>query len=136
MSTPRLRILYVEDDVDTRELTSLILTQAGFEVLCADSAIDALQLAQEQSFNAYLVDNWMPEVSGWELCKKIKEFDAQTPIIFYSAAAFQSDIDKAFEMGAHAYITKPARGDELVRTLKTAATSGDVGCQSSQARAE
>ena len=136
MSTPRLRILYAEDDLDTRELTSIILTQAGFEVVCADSAVDAVQLAKEQSFDAYLLDNWMPEISGWELCQQIKQFDAQTPIIFYSAAAFQSDKDKAFEMGAHAYVTKPARTDELVSTIKIAATGGQVGWQQIQALAD
>ena len=130
MSTPRLRILYAEDDLDTRELTAIILTQAGFEVICADNPVDAVQLAKEQSFDAYLLDNWMPEISGWELCQQIKQFDDQTPIIFYSAAAFQSDKDKAFEVGAHAYVTKPARTDELVTTIQIAATGGQVGWQS------
>ena len=136
MSTPRLRILYAEDDLDTRELTSIILTQAGFEVVSTDSAVDAVQLAKEQSFDAYLLDNWMPEISGWELCQQIKQFDAQTPIIFYSAAAFQSDKDKAFEMGAHAYVTKPARTDDLVTTIKIAASGGQVGSQPIQALAD
>lgn len=122
MSTPRLRILYAEDDLDTRELTYLVLTQAGFDVVCANSATDAIQLAREQSFDAYLLDNWMPEVSGWELCQQIKLFDSRTPIIFYSAAAYQSDKDKAFAMGAQAYIVKPVRGEELVSTIETAVT--------------
>ncbi len=133
MSTPRLRILYAEDDLDSRELTYLILTQAGFEVVCAESGVDAIQLAKEQSFDAYLLDNWMPEVSGWELCQQIKAFDSHTPIIFYSAAAYQDDKDKAFAMGAHSYITKPARGAELVSTIEIAVTSRDLGRRSEQA---
>jgi CheY-like chemotaxis protein len=135
MSTPRLRILYAEDDLDTRELTYLILTQAGFDVVCADSAVDAIQLAKEGSFDAYLLDNWMPQISGWELCQQIKGFDSHTPIIFYSAAAYQSDIDKAFAMGAQAYITKPARGEELVSSIQLAVTSGDLGWRSRGASA-
>ncbi len=127
MSTPRLRILYAEDDLDARELTYLILTQAGFEVVCANSAVEAIQLAKEQGFDAYVLDNWMPEISGWELCQQIKEFDSHTPIIFYSAAAYQSDKDKAFAVGAQAYITKPARGEELVSSIETAVTNGDLG---------
>jgi len=133
MSTPRPRILYAEDDPDTRELTYLILTQAGFEVVCASSGVDAIQLAKVQSFDAYLVDNWMPEISGWEFCQQIKEFDSHTPIIFYSAAAYQHDKDKAFAMGAHSYITKPASGEELVSTIEIAVTSRDLGLQSKQA---
>ncbi len=69
MSTPMLRILYAEDDLDARELTYLILTQAGFEVVCANSAFEAIQLAKEQGFDAYVLDNWMPEVCGWQLCQ-------------------------------------------------------------------
>lgn len=126
MSTPRLRILYAEDDLDTRELTCLTLTQVGFEVVCADTAVDAIRLAKEQSFDAYLLDNWMPEVAGWQLCQQLKEFDSHTPIIFYSAAAYQSDKDKAFKMGAQAYITKPVSGEELVRTIEIVVTRGDL----------
>ncbi len=62
-------------------------------------------------------------MSGVELCKKIRQYDAHTPIIFYSAAAFQSDQEEAFDAGAHAYITKPATLEEVVETIRSAISS-------------
>lgn len=88
MAAPNLRILYSKDDPDSREIVCLLLAKEGFETICPDSSQDVLRIASEQKFDAYLLDSWTPDMSGVELCKRIKEFDAHTPIIFYSAAAF------------------------------------------------
>lgn len=68
----------------------------------------------------YLLDNCTPIMTGVELCKRIKEFDAHTPIIFYSAAAFQGDKDEALAAGAQAYVTKPSSVEELVDAIRLA----------------
>jgi len=62
-------------------------------------------------------------MTGVELCKRIKEFDAHTPIIFYSAAAFQADKDEALAAGAQAYVTKPSSVEELVDAIRLAISS-------------
>lgn len=64
MASPKARILCTEDDADTRELITLVLTREGYEVLCTESADDALRLAQSEPFNLFLVENWMPGLSG------------------------------------------------------------------------
>jgi DNA-binding response OmpR family regulator len=114
----KLRVLYAEDDADTRELTCLILESDGFEVVCPDNLHDFLRLAKENLFDVYMLDTWMPGMSGIDLCKAIKEFDSQTPIIFYSAAAFERDRKEALDCGAQAYIIKPARFEELSKTIR------------------
>jgi len=114
MEPPKPRILCTEDDPDTRELIGLTLQYAGFEVDCVDSADDAVRLAQTEAFDLYLLDNWMPRLSGVGLCEKLREFDMKTPILFYSAAAFETDIKRAFTAGAQGYVTKPANGDVLI----------------------
>jgi two-component system response regulator PrrA len=124
--TGKLRVLYAEDDSDTRELTCLILEADGFEVVCPDSPRDFLRLAKEDSFDVYMLDTWMPEMSGIELCKSLKEFDSQTPIIFYSAAAFERDKKQALDCGAQAYIVKPAGFEELANTLRSAAKASSI----------
>jgi DNA-binding response OmpR family regulator len=123
MTAHNLRILYSDDDPDSREIVSLILSKEGFETICPESAQDVLRLAHEQKFDAYLLDSWTPDMSGVELCKRIKEFDAHTPIIFYSAASFQADKDEALAAGAQAYVTKPSSVEELVDAIRLAISS-------------
>jgi DNA-binding response OmpR family regulator len=123
MTDPNLRILYSEDDPESREIVCLILAKEGFETICPDSSHDVLRIANEQKFDAYLLDSWTPDMSGVELCKRINAFDAHTPIIFYSAASFQGDKDEALAAGAQAYVTKPSSVEELVDAIRGAISS-------------
>jgi DNA-binding response OmpR family regulator len=117
---PKPRILFVEDDRDSRDVTYLFLISQGFEVICAADASEVLKIATEQKFDAYLLDNWLPEVAGPELCRQLREFDPVTPVIFYSAAAYASDKQNAFEAGARCYLVKPADPEDLVNALRSA----------------
>ena len=114
MRSPKGRILCTEDDVDTRELIDFILTQYGFEVVCSASNVQAIALAKTQNFDLYLVDNWMPGLSGTELTKKLRQFDLKTPVLFYSGAAYETDREAARVSGAQGYLVKPANGDKLI----------------------
>lgn len=110
-------ILYTEDHADTRELVSFVLTGCNCKVTLADSDDKALLLAQTHQFDLYLLDNWMPGGSGIELCKKLREFDPVTPVLFYSGAAYDNDKQEAFASGAQGYLTKPVDNDELVAAV-------------------
>lgn len=114
MTSPKGRILCTEDDADTRALIVLVLTQYGFDVICTDDADEAVTTAKEQDFDLYLVDNWMPGVSGMDLTQKLREFDIKTPILFYSGAAYEADKEAAYVSGAQGYLVKPADGDQLI----------------------
>jgi DNA-binding response OmpR family regulator len=124
------QILYTEDDPDTRELVSLVLTLNDCKVTLADRDEAALLLARTNQFDLYLIDNWIPGGSGIDLCKKLREFDSGTPILFYSGAAYESDKQEAFASGAQGYLTKPVDNDELVEEvfrLIAEATNGIPG---------
>jgi len=84
MVSPKARILCAEDDAETRELIKLILGGEGYDVITTDSPQQALRFAQSEPFDLYLIDNWMPGLSGDELTRKIREYDSETPILFYS----------------------------------------------------
>ena len=118
MNTPKRRILCTDDDPDTRELIVLVLTETGFDVKCADTAVEAIDLAMSESFDLYLVDNWMPDLTGPELTRKLREFDPKTPILFYSAAAFESDKEAARLAGAQGYLVKPVGFNELASEVR------------------
>ena len=107
-------ILYVEDDEDTRELVTYVLAQSHYKVTLAVNADDALMLARTRNFDLYVIDNWMSGGSGVDLCKKLREFDTWTPILFYSGAAFERDKQEAFAAGAQGYLVKPTGPDELI----------------------
>jgi two-component system, OmpR family, response regulator len=106
-------ILYVEDHEDTRELVVLVLQQQNYDVTTSASIEDAVELASESKYDLYLLDSWLPDGSGLDLCRRIREFDMRTPILFYSAAAYEVDRELALRSGAQAYLVKPTLNSEL-----------------------
>jgi len=110
-NTPR--VLYIEDHEDTRELVTIVLEQKCYEVVTGSTIKSGVALAYSQQFDLYLLDSWLPDGSGLELCRLIREFDKATPILFYSAAAYEIDRAEAIKSGAQAYLIKPSHPSEL-----------------------
>src|SRR5215203_7186162 len=113
------RVLYIEDHEDTRELVTLVLEQKSFEVVTGSTIKSGVALAGSQHFDLYLLDSWLPDGSGLDLCRQIREFDKATPILFYSAAAYEIDRDQAINSGAQAYLIKPSQPSELFVLVNT-----------------
>ena len=107
------RVLYIEDHEDTRELVTLVLVQRSYEVVTGSTIQSGIALAASQHFDLYLLDSWLPDGSGLDLCRRIREFDQATPILFYSAAAYEIDREKALRCGAQGYLIKPSHPSEL-----------------------
>jgi CheY-like chemotaxis protein len=114
MAVPKGRILCTDDDADTRELLTLTLEVEGYEVICTDDALKTIDLIKTEDFDLCLVDNWMPGISGYDLCNQIRQFNTKMPILFYSGDAFESDKQRALDLGAQGYVVKPALDNELV----------------------
>src|SRR5215475_6607723 len=110
------RILFVEDEGDLHELVALTLT--GYSVIYAHDFNEGLRQARQRYFDLYILDNWLPDGNGVELCRQIREFDPHTPVLFLSAAAFESDVREALAAGAQIYLTKPSAPDELEWAVK------------------
>jgi len=109
------RILLVEDDEDSQELVPLILTD--YEIVIARNFTEGLRLARKMYFDLFILDNWLPDGNGVELCRRIRKFDPHTPVVFLSSVAFESDVWEALMAGAQIYLTKPSNPDELQRTV-------------------
>ena len=134
MQSPPFRILCTEDDVDTRDLITFVLTSNNFEVITTESPAMAIEVAKDFSFDLYLVDNWMPRMSGPDLCREFRRFDSQTPILFYSGAGYESDKTAAYASGAQGYLVKPVDNEELVAEVRRLISeSRDPGRPSAQA---
>lgn len=111
---PKGRILCTEDDADTRDLLILTLEFAGYDVKSVDSAEEAIDLLTKEKFGLCLLDSWLPGISGVEICEKIRQFDAKTPVLFYSGAGFPADKERALKAGAQGYLVKPVEADDLI----------------------
>lgn len=118
MQQSPFRILCTEDDLDTRELITFVLTRSNFEVVTAETPALAIEMAQAFSFDLYLIDNWMPSMSGPDLCRELRSFDAATPILFYSGAGYDKDKTAAYASGAQGYLVKPVDNDNLVAEVR------------------
>jgi DNA-binding response OmpR family regulator len=120
---PLTRLLYAEDDPDTRDLIVLALEMEGFEVVCPSTTKDFLRLAQEEMWHLFMLDTWMPEIDGFTLCNKIRAFDPFTPVVFYSGAALEWDKQRAFDCGAADYVVKPIELEILIERLRSVVAS-------------
>jgi len=104
-------ILLVEDRSDHSDLVAISLT--GYRIVRARNFAEGLRIASERYFDLYILDNWLPDGTGVELCHLIRKFDPHTPIVFCSAAAFEQDIQRGMSAGAQAYLVKPFDYEEL-----------------------
>ncbi|HEY0049460.1 MAG TPA: response regulator [Pyrinomonadaceae bacterium] len=115
-TSPKKRILCVEDDRDTCELLSVLFSE--YDVVFAGSLREAFSLLESEHFDLYVLDNWLPDGSGIEVCRKIHELKPDMPIIFTSAVGQKSEIKKALAAGAREYLVKPYEPEELQKVVK------------------
>ncbi len=114
------KILIVDDDKDISELVSLILKKENIDSDIINDPIEALKKLEkgENDYNLILLDIMMPELSGTELCSKIRD-KITIPIIFLSAKKELIDKMLGYEIGGDDYITKPFDNTELVLKIKS-----------------
>jgi len=105
--TRRLSVLYAEDNEDSGFMLKTFLGLSDIDVLLARSVEEAFQIAQTRHFDLYLLDNKFPNGNGLQLCQQLRAVSPQTPIVFYSGAAYETDRQKGLEAGADAYLVKP-----------------------------
>jgi DNA-binding response OmpR family regulator len=117
MSSPKGRILCTEDDADTRDLIIYVLTEAGYEVICTNSADQAISLARGEHFDLFLIDSWLPGVSGVDFTRTLREFDVKTPVLFYSGAGYDVDKADAKLAGSQGYLVKPVLNEDLIKEV-------------------
>lgn len=111
------RILIVEDEESIAELEKDYLELSGFDVEIENNGESGLRRALEEEFDMYILDLMLPEVDGFEICRRIRE-SKNTPILMISAK--KDDIDKirGLGLGADDYMTKPFSPSEMVARVK------------------
>lgn len=111
------RVLCVDYDEDSRLMLVALLKLAFIEAQAVSTAAQALSLIQTERFDLYMLEGRLPEIDGFELCRRLRAADPHTPIVFFSGAAYETDKKKGLEAGANAYVPKPDI-PELLKSLK------------------
>ena len=111
------KVLIVEDEKRMADLIALYLKPYNYSVQKVYEAHTALDYLANNTFDIVLLDIMMPEMSGWELCAKVREF-SDIPIIMVTARDQQEDIVKGLKLGADDYLTKPFNEAELLARME------------------
>lgn len=106
------RILIVDDEAGLRELVRINLEHEGYTVYQADNGPQALEIAQSQKPDLVILDVMMPEMDGWEVCRRLREF-TQTPVLMLTALGSSQHIVTGLDNGADDHLSKPFNMDEL-----------------------
>lgn len=112
------KIMMIDDDPNIRELVCALLKNGGFEVCEAKDGRDALQNITAENPNLAIVDLMMPNMDGYELCRKLRQYYENLPVLMLTAKSELVSKVKGFEAGADDYLTKPFEGDELLLRVK------------------
>ena len=119
MTATPARILVVDDEPDTLGLVQLTLETAGYDVKAAASGGEALLLAQQHTFDAILLDIMMPDISGFDVCRRLQTTLTPVPaIVFLTAKNRPEDRDTGEALGASAYLLKPITRGQLLDVLR------------------
>jgi two-component system, OmpR family, alkaline phosphatase synthesis response regulator PhoP len=120
------RVLVVEDEQDVAELIRYNLTREGYEVVVTSNGADAVKTARELLPAVILLDIMVPQLNGWEVCRRLKQ-EADTsaiPVIMVTGRVEEGDKVLGFELGADDYVTKPFSPRELVARIRAVVRRG------------
>ena len=123
---PGPRVLVVEDEQDVADLIRYNLAKEGYDVQLVGNGADALKLARESRPEVILLDIMVPQLNGWEICRRLKQ-DRETaaiPVIMVSGRVEEGDKVLGFEMGADDYVTKPFSPRELLARVRAVTRRG------------
>ncbi|MBD1829726.1 ATP-binding protein [Microcoleus vaginatus GB1-A2] len=118
-----LRVLVVDDELDSREFVAFVAEQAGAKVTAVGSAIEALQLLSTTAFDILLSDIGMPDMDGYMLVRQVRalppEQGGQIPAIALTAYAGDFNQKQALAAGFQSHVAKPVEPNELVQAIVT-----------------
>jgi CheY-like chemotaxis protein len=116
------KILIVDDDEMVLLALQELLKPEGYEIGAVTRGADALTKIEQQIYNLILIDVIMPEMDGYELCRRIRlrpEY-AETPIIFLTAKSREEDRVQGLDAGGNIYLSKPISPDKLLKIVADA----------------
>lgn len=112
-------VLVVDDSPESLGMLNVALNTQGYTALVALNGLQALAICDKVQPDVVLLDAVMPEMDGFETCKRLKQLLPNTPIIFMTGLSDVEDVVKGFAAGGIDYVTKPISPDEVIARIKT-----------------
>lgn len=112
-----MKVLIVDDEQEMRQLIDVMLSSTSFEAVLVSDGKAALEVLQKEQIELVLLDVMMPEIDGFEVCKRVRQFSS-VPIIFLTAMDANEDKVKGLNLGADDYIVKPFTASELIARMQ------------------
>ena len=109
-----MRILFVEDEENIREVVKFNLELEDYEVVATGKGREALKFFGEQHFDLIILDVMLPEINGFQICEQIRLTNMEVPIIFLTAKDGTNDRIAGLKRGADDYLSKPFHLEELL----------------------
>jgi two-component system copper resistance phosphate regulon response regulator CusR len=118
---PDVRVLVVDDEIDTGQLVAHTLKTAGYQVAIVDNGRKALRMIRDLHFDIMLLDVMMPDLDGFDVMREIKSMSgAVPPVVFFTAKGHPTDRELGEGLGAVGYMVKPATRGELLDVIERA----------------
>ncbi len=116
------KILVIDDDENILDSIQDFLEEKGYFIVTARDGMKGLELAEKEAPSLILLDVGLPEINGYNVCKKIRDIPAlrHTPIIMLTAHSLDTDELSGFKAGADDYLTKPFKPARLLARIETA----------------
>ncbi len=120
MTGARPTVMVVDDELLIRETIRAALEHSGFSVMAVDEGGKALELILTRKPDLLILDLYMPDVNGWEICRKLKADPATAaiPVMIFSGSNEPVDVMSGIDAGAYDYITKPIDTEVLVKKIR------------------
>ena len=114
----RENILVVEDEESLRMTLGVRLRSAGYDVDTASGGVEGFNKATSRPYDLIILDILLPDRSGWDVCREIRQAGLSTPILFLTARTQTIDIITGLKLGADDYVTKPFEAEELMARIQ------------------
>ena len=120
-ATNKLRVLFVDDEPDIRNVMKLELPRMGHDIVLCEDGYAALKALEIQTFDAAIVDLRMPGLSGWDVIEHIKKVSPETEVIISTGHGDMESAIQAVRAGAYDFLRKPCKLFEISAALKRVA---------------
>lgn len=114
-----MKVLLVEDEPNIASVINKGLTENGYSITVAPDGIVGFQLAVNNEFDVLVIDIMLPGMNGMELCKRIREQEVYTPVLFLTALSTTENIVAGLNAGGDDYLVKPFKFVELEARLRS-----------------
>jgi two-component system alkaline phosphatase synthesis response regulator PhoP len=124
----RKKILLVDDSATTLMMEQMVLRGQAYQIVTAKNGREAVVLAASEQPDLILLDVVMPEMNGFEACRRIRQQETTrtVPIIMVTTKGEEQNVEAGFESGCSDYITKPINGAELLTKVRSYLENGGV----------